>query len=97
MALIIFTVVLSVLGGALIAGGLVGYRASRTAGGKVVSAAGIAAGLAMWAVILFVVPVSSGAGADESVQPSPSAEATAIVEPSSGLADGAGGSNGMTW
>ena len=97
MALIIFTVVLSVLGGALIAGGLVGFRASRTARRKVVSAAGIAAGLAIWAVILFVVPDSSGTGADESVQPSPRVEATAIAKPFSDLADGAGGSNGMTW
>jgi len=50
-------VVLAVLGVAFIAGGIVGYRKSEKVLAKVISAAAIAAGIAMLAIILFVTPV----------------------------------------
>jgi hypothetical protein len=50
-------IVLAVLGVAFIAGGIVGYRKSEKVLAKVISAAAIAAGIAMLAIVLFVTPV----------------------------------------
>ncbi|MFC1958788.1 hypothetical protein ACFLV6_02615 [Chloroflexota bacterium] len=55
-------IVLGVLGAACIVGGIVGYRKSESARAKVISAAAIAAGVVMWAVIIFIMPVSSSIG-----------------------------------
>ncbi|MFC1894085.1 hypothetical protein ACFLYR_08780 [Chloroflexota bacterium] len=55
-------IVLGVLGAACIVGGIVGYRKSESARAKVISAAAIAAGVVMWAVILLITPVSSSVG-----------------------------------
>ena len=55
-------IVLGVLGAACIVGGIVGYRKSESAKAKVISAAAIAAGVVMWAVILLITPVSSSIG-----------------------------------
>jgi drug/metabolite transporter (DMT)-like permease len=51
-------VTLGVLGAALVAGGFVAYRRSERTGVKAMSAAAIAAGIVMWAVILVSTPVS---------------------------------------
>ncbi|MFC1958733.1 hypothetical protein ACFLV6_02325 [Chloroflexota bacterium] len=50
-------ILLAVLGVAFITGGIVGYRKSEKVLAKVISAAAIAAGIAMLAIILFVTPV----------------------------------------
>jgi hypothetical protein len=50
-------IVLVVLGVAFIAGGIVGYRKSEKVLAKVISAAAIAAGIAMLAIVLLVTPV----------------------------------------
>jgi hypothetical protein len=55
-------IVLGVLGAACIVGGIVGYRKSESARAKLISAAAIAAGVVMWAVILLITPVSSSIG-----------------------------------
>ena len=55
-------IVLGVLGAACIVGGIVGYRKSESVRAKVISAAAIAAGVVMWAVIIFIMPVSSSIG-----------------------------------
>jgi len=55
-------IVFGVLGAACIVGGIVGYRKSESARAKVISAAAIAAGVVMWAVILLITPVSSSIG-----------------------------------
>jgi hypothetical protein len=81
----IVIIAISVLGGALIAGGFVGYRRSLTTGAKVVSAAGVAAGLVMWAVLLLIVPVSS----NTETQPQPIVETTVMPDPASGSAGAA--------
>jgi len=93
---LIIIIAISVLGGASIAGGFVGYRRSLTTGAKVVSAAGVAAGLVMWLVLLFVVPVSSSTGVGEQAQPQPIVETTVMPDPSSGSAGAAIKSTGMT-
>lgn len=80
---IIIIIILAVLGGASIAAGFVAYRAGLTTGAKVISAAGMAGGLVMWAVILFIVPISSNAEIVEQLKPQPVAGAD-------------GRSNGMT-
>ncbi len=49
---------LAIVGAALIVGGVVAFRGSGTSNGKALSAAGIAAGVVMWAIVLLVVPVS---------------------------------------
>ena len=49
-------------GAALIVGGTVGYRKSKRARSKAISAAAIAGGIVMWAIIIFVTPVSSIVG-----------------------------------
>ena len=53
---------LGILGAALVVGGIVGYRKSERAGVKTVSAASIASGVVMWALILFTMPASSSYG-----------------------------------
>jgi len=55
-------IVLAVLGAAFIVGGIVGYRKSKGTLGKAISAAAIAAGIVMWAIIIFVVPVTRVVG-----------------------------------
>ncbi|MDP3878967.1 MAG: hypothetical protein Q8Q07_01505 [Dehalococcoidales bacterium] len=54
--------VLAVLGAALVVGGIVGYLKSEGTRNKVISAAAVAAGVVMWAVILFIVPVTTVGG-----------------------------------
>jgi len=58
----IIIAILGILGAALIVGGIVGYRKSERAGVKTVSAASIAAGVVMWALILVTMPASSSYG-----------------------------------
>ena len=53
---------LGILGAALIAGGTVGYRKSSRTGVKTVSAACIASGAVMWALLAVTTPVSSSYG-----------------------------------
>jgi hypothetical protein len=53
---------LAVVGAAFIVGGIVGYRKSEGATGKAVSAGAIAAGIVMWAVIIFITPVTRVVG-----------------------------------
>ncbi len=53
---------LSIFGAALVVGGIVGYRKSERAGVKTVSAASIASGIVMWALILFTMPASTSYG-----------------------------------
>ncbi len=55
-------VILAVLGAAFVVGGIVGYRKSERTIGKVVSAGAIAAGVVMWAIIIFIIPVTSVVG-----------------------------------
>ena len=55
----IIIIALAILGAALIAGGIVAYRGSSRVGVRAFAAAGIAAGVVMWAVILLVVPASA--------------------------------------
>lgn len=53
---------LGIFGAALIVGGIVGYRKSMRTGVKTLAAASIAAGVVMWALILFTTPVSVNYG-----------------------------------
>ena len=50
--------ILSILGAALIVGGIVAYRGSRTSGVRALVGAAIAAGVVMWAIVLLTIPVS---------------------------------------
>ena len=50
--------VLAVLGGALILGGMVAFRGNRRTLVRVIAAAAMAAGVVMWAIVLFTIPVS---------------------------------------
>ncbi len=59
--------ILGVLGAALIAGGIVAYRRSKAVLVRSLAASAIAGGTAMWAVILFTVPITQ----TESVSPEP--------------------------
>jgi len=54
----IISVILGILGAALIAGGIVGYRKSESARAKAISAAAIAAGVVMLVIIVFIIPVT---------------------------------------
>ncbi len=54
--------ILSILGAALIAGGIVTYRGSAMVQFRALGAALIAAGVAMWLVILMTIPVSVATG-----------------------------------
>ena len=59
----IMIMALAILGGGLIAGGVVSYRGSARVGVRAFGAAAVAVGVVMWAVVLFVAPVSqSGEG-----------------------------------
>ena len=51
--------ILSILGAALIAGGIVMYRRSGRTGARSFGAAAIAAGVVMWAIVVVTIPVSS--------------------------------------
>ena len=53
----IFIAILGIFGAGLIAGGIVLYRKSTSAGKKALAAAFMAAGVAMWGLILLVTPV----------------------------------------
>ena len=55
-------IVLAVLGAAFIVGGIVGYRKRKGALDKAISAAAIAAGIVMWAIIIYVIPVTRVVG-----------------------------------
>ena len=54
----IIVAILGILGAASIAGGIVGYRESESARAKAISAAAIAAGVVILAIVIFIVPVS---------------------------------------
>jgi len=58
----IIAAILGILGAALIAGGIVGYRKGESARAKVISAAAIAAGVVMLATILLIMPVTRVVG-----------------------------------
>ena len=58
----IIAAILGILGAALIAGGIAGYRKSESARAKAISAAAIAAGVVMLAAILFIMPVTRVVG-----------------------------------
>lgn len=55
-------ILLAIFGAASIVGGVVAYRGSTGTGGRAAGAALAAAGIAMWAIILVTVPVSSSSG-----------------------------------
>ena len=55
----IFQVTLAVLGAALIVGGIVAYRRSARTCVRSFGAAGVAAGVVMWAVVLLTFPAYS--------------------------------------
>ncbi len=59
---LIVWILLAIIGAASIVGGIVAYRGSRSTGGQAAGAALAAAGLAMWAIVLITVPVSSSSG-----------------------------------
>ena len=54
----IISAILGILGAALIAGGIVGYRKGESARAKAISAAAIAAGVVMLVIIVFIIPVT---------------------------------------
>ena len=58
----IIILILGTLGAALIVGGIVAYRKSERTAVKSLSAAAIAAGIVMWAVIVISSPVSYEVG-----------------------------------
>ncbi len=55
----VFWMILSILGAALIAGGIVAHRRSRRTGVRAFGAAAVAAGVVMWAIVAVTIPVSS--------------------------------------
>jgi len=56
----IIIIILGILAPAFIVGGIVGYRKSNKVSAKAISAAAIAAGIAMLVIILIVTPVAIG-------------------------------------
>ncbi|MFC2058358.1 hypothetical protein ACFLTS_01775 [Chloroflexota bacterium] len=54
--------VLGILGGALIVGGIVAYRGSERVNIRAFSAAAVASGAVMWAIVSVTIPVSSASG-----------------------------------
>ena len=58
----IIAAILGILGAALIAGGIVGYRKGESTRTKAISAAAIAAGVIMLSTILFIMPVTRVVG-----------------------------------
>ena len=65
-------IVMAVLGASFIVGGIVGYRKSAGSRAKVISAAAIAAGIVMWAIIILVTPVFQQSSSTPSGLASPS-------------------------
>jgi hypothetical protein len=59
---IVIQVCLGILGAALIVGGIVAYRGSPRTGVRAFAAAGVAAGVVMWAFVLVTIPVSHTSG-----------------------------------
>ena len=55
-------IILGILGAAFIIGGIVAYRGSARTGVRAFAASAVAAGVVMWAVVLFTVPLSSTGG-----------------------------------
>jgi len=53
---------LAILGAAFVAGGIVAYRGSTRTGIRAFGASAAAAGVVMWAIVLFTVPVSTTGG-----------------------------------
>ena len=51
-------IILSVLGAALMAGGIVAYRRSSRTGVRSLAAAAAAAGVVMWVIVIVTIPVS---------------------------------------
>jgi len=80
-------IILIVLGAALIAGGIVAYRGSRRTGVRAFSAAGIAAGVVMWAIVVITIPVSSS----DNKSPSPTVNVVSAITEESFMALLAGG------
>ncbi len=68
-------IILIVLGAALIAGGIVAYRGSRRTGVRAFSAAGIAAGVVMWAIVIITIPASSS----DNKSPSPTVNVVSAI------------------
>jgi hypothetical protein len=66
---VVVWIALGVVGSGLVAGGGVAYRRSTKTGIRALSAALIAMGLAMWAVIGFTVPASTSSNGGESPAP----------------------------
>jgi len=58
----VIAAILGILGAALIAGGVVGYRKSESSRAKAFSAAAIAAGIIMLAIIAFIMPINRVVG-----------------------------------
>ena len=58
----IIKLILGILGAALVAGGIIAYRGSERTSIRAFSAAAIAAGVVMWAAIVFTTPVSHEVG-----------------------------------
>ncbi|MCH7580900.1 MAG: hypothetical protein IIB22_11705 [Chloroflexi bacterium] len=54
---------LAIVGAASIAGGVVAHRRGASVGAQAFGAAAVAAGVAMWAIVLVTVPVSSSGDA----------------------------------
>ena len=65
----VITIVFVIAGAALIAGGVVMFRGNERRGQRAIGAAVIAAGLMMWAVILFITPISSTSTQGTSPEP----------------------------
>jgi len=62
-------VLLSIFGAALVIGGIVAYRGIQRTGLRALAAAGVAAGIVMWAIVLVTIPVSgTQQGSPEPVQ-----------------------------
>lgn len=58
----IIIVFLGVLGAALVAGGVVAYRGSTRVRTRAFAAAAVAAGITLWALLLWITPVSVARG-----------------------------------
>lgn len=54
--------ILAIVGAALVAGGLVGYRGSARTSVKAFAAAAVASGTIMWLIVIMTIPVSVSQG-----------------------------------
>jgi hypothetical protein len=63
------TIAFAIVGAALIVGGVVMFRGNERRGQRAFGASAITAGLMMWAVILFITPVSSTSSQGTSPNP----------------------------